>query len=96
MSDVERFDAFKLAACIPCVRASAYDALAARHDEVNSMLYRAVRELEYVQSVENCNSGLCASAEGRDVVEAGMKLLGVADLSGDTLATTKMLPKERP
>jgi hypothetical protein len=78
------------------VRREVYDALEARLEAVNSMLYRAVRELEYVQSVENCNSGLCASAEGRDVVEAGMKLLGVADLSGDTLATTKMSPKERP
>ena len=33
MNDVERFDAFKLAACIPCVRASDYDALKARLEE---------------------------------------------------------------
>ena len=58
------------------------------------MLYRAVCELEYVQSVENCHSGLCASAEGRAIIEAGMKLLGVADLSGDTLATTKRTLQE--
>jgi hypothetical protein len=55
------------------------------HDE---LLYQCIRELEYVQSVENCSSGLCASAAGRELIEEGMKALGVADLSGETLAET--------
>jgi hypothetical protein len=47
------------------------------------LLYRAVKELDYVRSVENCRSGLCASAEGYSIINAGMKLLGMADLSAD-------------
>ena len=49
------------------------------------LLYRAVRELNAVDSVENCHSGLCKSCEGRAIVEDGMKLLGIADLSGERL-----------
>lgn len=49
------------------------------------LLFRAVRELNAVDSVENCHSGLCKSSEGRDIVEEGMKLLGIADLSGERL-----------
>lgn len=53
-------------------------------DEIKSCLYDAIVELEYVQSVENCRSGLCASAAGKEIIERGMKLLGVEDLSAET------------
>lgn len=48
-----------------------------------ALLYECLVELEYVQSVENCTSGLCASAKGRDLIERGMKLLNVKDLSAE-------------
>lgn len=44
-------------------------------------LYDAIRELSYVQSVENCHSGLCATAAGKEIVERGMYLLTLSDLS---------------
>lgn len=55
------------------------------------LLYLCIRELSYVQSVENCTSGLCASAMGKDLIDEGMKFLGIKDLSGDTLAETEHL-----
>ena len=54
--------------------------------EAEKLLYECIVELEYVQSVENCSSGLCASSAGKDLIERGMKLLGVKDLSAETLA----------
>ena len=54
-------------------------------EPLREMLFRALVELSYVQSVENCESGLCASAEGAEIVEEGIKLLGVKDLSEDAL-----------
>ena len=54
-------------------------------DEIRKLLYECIRELDYVQSVENCGSGLCASAKGKDLIEQGMKLLGVTDLSAETI-----------
>ena len=50
------------------------------------VLYEAIVELEYVQCVENCGSGLCASTKGREIVKRGMKLLGVEDLSHEHLS----------
>ena len=50
------------------------------------VLYEAIVELEYVQCVENCGSGLFASAKGREIVKRGMKLLGVKDLSHEHLS----------
>ena len=49
------------------------------------LLYEAIVELEYVRCVENCGSGLCASAKGREIVKRGMKLLGVEDLTQEHL-----------
>jgi hypothetical protein len=49
--------------------------------ELRYLLHRAIIELSYVQSVENCNSGLCATAEGEWIVDEGMKLLGLNDLA---------------
>ena len=54
-------------------------------DEIRKLLYECIRELEYVQNVENCGSGLCASEKGNELIEQGMKLLGVTDLSAETI-----------
>lgn len=48
--------------------------------DLESLLYACIVELEYVQSVENCRSGLCASTSGKNLVEQGMKLLQLNDL----------------
>ena len=56
-------------------------------ERLESLLYECVLELSYVQSVENCNSGLCATAQGERLIELGMKTLGVADLSAESLET---------
>lgn len=54
--------------------------------DLRKMLYRAVRELEYVNSLAGTEyRELVASGEGKEIVEVGMKLLGVADLSEDEL-----------
>lgn len=46
------------------------------------LLYEAIVELEYVQTAfESCGSRLCASAKGKEIIESGMKLLEVDDLS---------------
>jgi hypothetical protein len=45
------------------------------------LLYEAIVELSYVQAVENCSSGLCASWKGSQIIDRGMELLGVQDLS---------------
>jgi len=60
---------------------------------VEELLYAAIVELEYVQCVENCSSGLCASSNGRKIIEEGMALLGVKDLSAESLPC---LPKSHP
>jgi hypothetical protein len=51
---------------------------------LETFLYDAIVELDYVQSVENCNSGLCATAKGKYIVDFGMAILGVDDLSAET------------
>jgi hypothetical protein len=56
-------------------------------------VYACIVELSYVQSVENCGSGLCASAKGAALVEEGMKRLGIPDLHEDTWA--KVLDSEK-
>lgn len=52
-------------------------------ESLRKMLYRAVKELGYVQEMED--HSLCASAEGKAIVDDGMKLLGVPDLSFEEL-----------
>jgi hypothetical protein len=59
------------------------------HSEAEKLLYLCIRELSYIQSVENCESGLCATSLGEELIDRGMKALGVADLEAETLATTK-------
>lgn len=54
-----------------------------------NLLYECIRELSYVQSVENCGSGLCASANGRDLIERGMIALQIRELVEDTLDAQK-------
>ena len=51
---------------------------------LETLLYDAVCELEGVQCVENCDSGLCATGKGKHIVELGMMTLGVDDLSAET------------
>ncbi len=63
-----------------------------REQELESLLYDAIVELEYIQCVENCNSGLCATPAGEEIVNKGMKLLRVRDLSGETWATALREP----
>lgn len=57
---------------------------------MEKMLYRAIVELAYIQAiacehVSKKYQNLIASAEGAEIVEKGMKLLGVADLSAEEL-----------
>lgn len=53
--------------------------------KLRKLLYRAVRELSYIQCVElEGDHSLCATPEGNSIVEEGMKLLGVNDLSVDS------------
>ena len=55
---------------------------------LQEMLYQCIRELDYVQSVENCNTGLCATALGKELVEKGLVLLYLSDLSKEKLFPT--------
>ena len=52
-------------------------------EELRRMLYLAVRELAYVDAAEDICQ--CQTALGREIVERGMAMLGVKDLSTDTL-----------
>ncbi len=56
-------------------------------ERLESILYECVLELSYVQCVENCTSGLCATSQGERLVELGMKTLGVANLSSESIRT---------
>lgn len=59
-------------------------------EELRKLLYECIKELEYVQIVspncaENGGGGLCASSKGKELIKQGMKLLGVKDLSAETI-----------
>ena len=56
-------------------------AISNENQKLRRLLYTCIRELGFVQSVENCTSGLCATSLGAELVERGMALLGVKDLS---------------
>ena len=56
-------------------------------EQIKECLYQAIRELSYVQSVENCRSGLCATSLGEEIIEIGMSLLRVQNLSAERLYT---------
>ena len=51
--------------------------------ELRALLYRAIRELAYVQTMPD--HSLCASSNGASIVSEGMALLGGADLSAEEL-----------
>ena len=51
--------------------------------QLETLLYDAICELEGVQCVENCDSGLCATSKGKEIVRLGMAVLGVDDLSAE-------------
>lgn len=54
--------------------------------QLRKLLYRAVIELEYIHEFDGTDlRNLITSAEGKNIVSEGMKLLGVADLSEEQL-----------
>lgn len=55
-----------------------------------NLLYECIRELSYVHSVENCESGLCASDNGKELIERGMVALNIRELAEDTLDAQKL------
>lgn len=52
-----------------------------RERPLDEILYDCILELSYVQSVEDCSSELCKSPNAEELIEEGMKALGVKDLS---------------
>ena len=59
-------------------------------DEVKSLLYDAILELSYVQEFEDgWPREMIASAKGKQIVERGMKLLGIKDLSAENWKAVK-------
>ena len=62
---------------------------------LETLLYETIVELEYVQSVENCSSGLCASARGKHLVEQGMSLLRIHDLAAETWSEARLRREHR-
>ena len=63
--------------------------LESEREKLESLLYDCILELSYVQSVENCTSLLCASSNGRDLVDRGMAELKLAGLWENTLKNTR-------
>jgi hypothetical protein len=58
------------------------------HEELKlrSLLYEAIVELSYIQDYEDgWPREMIATARGNEIVEQGMKLLGVKDLSAEHL-----------
>ena len=54
-------------------------------EQLESLLYDAIVELEYIQCVESAGDhSLCATGKGREIVKRGMKLLNVKDLAFET------------
>ncbi len=52
------------------------------------LLYEAIVELAYIQDYEDgWPREMIASAKGKEIVEKGMELLGVKDLSKENLAS---------
>lgn len=62
-------------------------AASAEVSQLRAMLGRAVLELDYCHSVETFS--LVRSSEGESIVEGGMKLLGLKDLSEESMAALK-------
>jgi hypothetical protein len=60
----------------PYPTAFAYEKVCEVLEKCKAALRKCAIELEYVQCVENCNSGLCATSEGKLCVEIAQKLLG--------------------
>ena len=71
MSDCERHSFSVKNNGIPCPFCRAE-----RAERAEALVRRCAIELSYVHSVENCNSGLCASSEGADCIESAEALLG--------------------
>ena len=56
--------------------------------KLRELLYRAIMELDYVQEAPVLE--FCASAKGRAIIKEGMELLGVKDLSAETLESESL------
>lgn len=92
-------------AALECIHRWAREALAAHSAapieretaKLRLLLFECIRELEYIQCVENCNSGLCATSLGRDLVRRGIELLGIRDLHEDREAELRAaLRQDKP
>lgn len=60
--------------------------------QTEKLLYEAIRELGYVESCED--HSLCASGVGKEIIDRGMRLLGVKELYEDDLEDE--LRREKP
>lgn len=55
-----------------------------------NLLYECLRELCYVQGNEECTSTMCASSNGKELIERGMIALGIRELAEDTLDAQRL------
>lgn len=55
-----------------------------------NLLYECIRELSYVQENDECESDMCASENGKELIERGMLSLQVKELAEDTLDAQKL------
>jgi hypothetical protein len=51
---------------------------------VRQFIFRCIKELDYTQSAEHISQ--CSSSEGAALINEGMKMLGLKDLSMEKLA----------
>jgi hypothetical protein len=70
------------------------DAAPAPQTEIRNLLIRALVEICYMHSAEVLE--LVKSAEGESIIEEGMKLLGLKDLSDEELARVRATPQVTP
>ena len=72
---------------VPCE----YCFLKERNRDLETWLYRAIRELDYIQTFgEEAVAASCpeiiVTPVGEEIIERGMKLLGVSELSAEELS----------
>lgn len=53
--------------------------------EAEKLLYEAIVELSYIHCNPMCNSHMCTTPVGEEIVDRAMKLLQVPDLSSEKL-----------
>lgn len=57
--------------------------------QLQELLYQCIRELDYVQCCAGADSNLSATSKGKELIQAGMELLNLKDLSAETLVWWK-------